>query len=133
MTDLSNEIQKALVSLFDSDPTLSGLGVKMYDMIVPENALFPYIAISDITNIPFDVKEKSGGEIIFSLNVWDQSRSTVRAKNISARIKTLLHQNRITTDSAQPVAYLQTSFTQIISDGDNRNILNVNRYIFRYL
>lgn len=46
-------------------------GYAVYDMF-PQQAKFPYIALGEVSNAPWDDKSKAGHSFLYSIHLWSQ-------------------------------------------------------------
>ena len=84
-------LQIAIYQYLKSDSVLSGLVGDIYDR-VPQNAVFPYITIGDISSKDWSGKTFTGGEYSVKIHVWSREGGRKQAAGIMGRLYNLLHQ-----------------------------------------
>lgn len=91
-------ILKAISSLLLSDSTLLALTSNIYVLRLPKTKSYPAVVIGDrgLNSVPFNVFGRKGRESLFSIIVYDNSRSLSKADSIAKRIDALLDETNLT-------------------------------------
>lgn len=91
MADRTLEIQAALVARLKAVAGVTDLiGTRVYDR-APQDVTFPYIAIGDVFDAPFDAVDLRGQETVVRLDVWSRAPGRVECRRILAAANAALH------------------------------------------
>jgi hypothetical protein len=91
--------------------------VPVYDE-VPTGAAMPYVAIGDQTSAEAgDKVDLEGEEVTLTFHVWSRTAGKKQVKELSAKIKTALHEKTLTVTGADPVI-LSWQFSNDFVDAD---------------
>jgi hypothetical protein len=120
--------QKGIYAKLTGDAALTTLlgGAKVYDS-PPENAVFPYVVIGDLTANDFGSATFRGQEQTLTIHSWSQEKSSLELKQIMDRIWSLLHQATLTLVDASLVL-IRSEFLQPFLDEDGRTHHGVQRF-----
>jgi hypothetical protein len=108
------EITKALYDRLKDDATLQGL-LSSYDGEaavfstdpIPEDAVLPYVTITDLATSPFDSKTTLGLDLSYDIGCYTtDDGSAVDVEDIKVRVRELLHRHVLTI----------ANYTTIIAD-----------------
>lgn len=113
------EVQDAIWTVLENDSIIkTTYGVtEIYDT-PPDDAIKPYISISEVVSIPQLIKNEDWFNRLFTISVWTEGDSTVLANNILDRIHTLLNKTSLTlAGGGCPAVYTET--ITVVKDPDN--------------
>ena len=127
--DSTVETQGAIYRLLNGDETLRGLltgtggspVIGIYQDRADQNAVRPYVVIRDASSLQFDTDDQFGQEHTFTFHTWTDANDTLTAKQIAARIYTLLHPGNLTIPGSPEVFTVllsQIEFTDSFIDPD---------------
>jgi hypothetical protein len=90
--DYALALQKALVGALNADAAvLAATGGRIYDE-PPQNAVYPYLMIGDISPNAFDTDNTEGAEVQIGLEAYSQAATgRVEAVAIAEAVKAALH------------------------------------------
>jgi hypothetical protein len=88
---------------------------------------FPYVAIGDDTERPWDSDGRLGASVTVTLHIWSRKPSYVEAKTIARAIYGRLHRKPIPASGAQVVDCLH-EFSDYARDEDGKTRHGVVRY-----
>ena len=83
------ELTKAVYQLLIADTTLMALTTGVYD-VVPQTAVYPYVAIGRVDGVAYTTFDEDGDEQIYNIDIYGKSLSTIKINQIAKRIKALL-------------------------------------------
>ena len=92
------EVQKAIVARLRAYSALTDIVSGVFDD-VPQDAEFPYVAIGDMTLIPFDTFDTVGDEQTIMIHTWSDYRGRKEVKTIQAHIYGALNRHELDLDN----------------------------------
>lgn len=103
----------------DVRPNISGSAV--YDH-VPQDAVFPYVAIGDTTSAEWDTDTSLGSEATATIHVWSRERGRMEAKEIQRELYNALHRHALSITGATTVTCdWEFAETELDTDGLTRH------------
>lgn len=118
-------IQQALYAALTADTMLMSLITGVYDY-VPEDVVFPYVAIGEATEIPDNRHGGFGRQTTVTLHVWTRHRGHSKGLAIGSRVTALLDHQPLAITGAAWVA-TRFEFSQTLTDpeppGDVRHLV----------
>ena len=116
--DRAVEVQTAVRLLMTTDSTLmTTLGVDdVYD-VVPSDASFPYIRVSDMNIVAQAIKVEDWFDYFITLHIWSQNDGTAETRNILSRLYELFHRQEITVAGTNLSSYVLNSLVTGDPDG----------------
>lgn len=89
MNGIEYELQVAILNALKADERLIASGVPSYD-VIPDDAVFPYISIDDITAIPYRSKTFNGLEVTAQLSILSERAGQAEVKKLLAYVRAVL-------------------------------------------
>lgn len=86
MSDATEALQAALVTVLQSHPVLADELTGVYDG-PPPRAAFPYVSIGDGLSSDWSTKTANGREIRIALTVWDDGESAARLHQLVGHVE----------------------------------------------
>lgn len=89
---------------------------------VPANAAFPYVVIGEDTVTDWSTVDRDGEEIDTTIHVWSRYDGRKEIKELMGKVKTALHEQRLTVAGQHLVSLrfaFETSFVE--PDGKTRH------------
>lgn len=95
--------------------------VKVVDNPDADLDAYPYIAISDTTELPLDTFSNFGSEIIFTVHIWTREiKGSQLCKNIMSWVRNVIHRQVIEAAPYTTLGWLVDSARVIKDPHDNR-------------
>lgn len=97
--DSSLEVQAAILAVLSADATIASIvGDRIYDH-APDGCEAPYVQIGEADVTPFKAQCMNGSDLFLTITTWaDGHRASVQVKQLNARIRELLDEQRIPVD-----------------------------------
>ena len=128
MTDHSFELQKTIYSTINSDSTIKNTHSATVRDHVPQGTAFPYVVIGEETmSDASSTKDVDFNEFTVTIHIFSRNRGRKEAKNIMARIYTLLHKSNLSITGATHVN-TRFEFSDIIKEDDGLTYHGVQRF-----
>lgn len=127
MSDLDLIAQKVIFAALNGQ-----VGARVVDDPLPlpsgrPDSDFPYVAIGDATERPWDTDDRLGTTITVTLHIWSRKPSYVEAKTIAAAISAKLHRQPLSAPGARMIDCLR-EFSSFMRDEDGKTRHGVVRY-----
>ena len=93
MSDCAAELRKGIIARLKAVTgvtTLLASGASSVYGAVSQNAAFPYVAVQNITAMPFNTKDKLGQEVKFQIHCYSQEKGYEAVDKIAAAVCTAL-------------------------------------------
>lgn len=130
--DSSLELQAAILAVLSADAAITALvGDRIYDH-APDDCPAPYIQIGEAEVTPFKAQCMNGSDLFLTITTWaDDQRASVKIKQLNARIRDLLDEQRIPVDGhgVQTLFFIRTRGPFRDPDGVTRQGVNEFRCI----
>jgi hypothetical protein len=116
------DIQTAIYTKLTGDATLMSKVKGIFDH-VPDTAEFPYVAIGDFTEAPWDSFSRDGRDVTVTFHIWSRYSGFKEAEDILSIIVGLLNKKGITLSNNTLVRLVyEFSSTLTEEDGITRHI-----------
>lgn len=120
-------LQQAVYSRLSGDATLTTtLSADVYDN-VPSTAVFPYVAIGNVTEGPRDTMGRTGRDLEVTIHIWSQYAGMKQTKEIQNRVDELLDRWAPTV-TGWNATQMQQEFFEVFMDADGVTRHGVSRY-----
>lgn len=120
-------LQTAVYTRLSGDATLTTtLSADVYDN-VPQAAVFPYVAIGDVTEGPNDTMGRTGRDLSVTVHIWSQYAGMKEVKNIQNRVDELLDRWAPTV-TGWSATQMQQELFETFMDQDGITRHGVSRY-----
>lgn len=121
------DLQTAVYTRLSGDTTLTTtLSAAVYDN-VPSAAVFPYLAIGDVTESPNPTMGRTGRDLSVTIHIWSQYVGMKQVKEIQGQVDTLLDR-WAPTISGWYATQMQQEFFETFLDQDGITRHGVSRY-----
>ena len=128
MSDHSFELQKTIFSTLNNDSTITSTFSATVHDHVPQGTAFPYIVIGEETMTDdSSSKDIDFNEFTLIIHTFSRNRGRKEAKNIMARIYTLLHNATLSVTGATHVN-TRFEFHDVIKENDGLTYHGVQRF-----
>lgn len=94
MADPAAELRKGLLTRLKAVAGVTSLlsgGANSVYAHVPQNAVFPYVAVQNISSIPFDTKDFVGHEVNFQVHAYSREKGYETVDLIASAVHTALN------------------------------------------
>lgn len=95
MADRTLAAQKALVARLKAQ--VSAVSGRVYDR-APDGVVFPYIALGEVSAVPWDAQALRGWDALWQVDVWSRRPGRVEARDIMAAVGSALHWHALALD-----------------------------------
>lgn len=120
-------LQAAIYTRLSTDSTLTTtLSADVYDN-VPSTAVFPYVAIGDVTESPNPTMGRTGRDLDVTIHIWSQYVGMKQTKEIQNRVDLLLD-GWAPTVTGWNATQMQNEFFETFMDADGQTRHGVSRY-----
>lgn len=117
-------LQAAVFTALTGDATLQALignPARVYDA-VPQDAVFPYAVIGQVSGKPWDTKTSDGMEAVLEVHTWSRYAGTKEAKDIMAAVTAVLDDQALSVAGHTLVNLrFESSQTALERDGITRH------------
>lgn len=117
-------LQAAVFTALTGDATLQGLignPARVYDA-VPQDAVFPYAVIGQVSGKPWDTKTSDGMEAVLEVHTWSRYAGMKEAKDIMAAVTAVLDDQALSVAGHTLVNLrFESSQTSLENDGITRH------------
>ena len=110
----------------EADATLMAAITAVYDH-VPQDAVFPYIAIGDVTSVPFDTYDTVGDEQTLMLHTWSEYRGRKEIKTLQGLVYDVLNRAELSLSGGTAIGCDQELVEDFI-DADGLRRHGVQRF-----
>ena len=124
--DSSWELQQAIFTALNGDPTLMALITGIHDH-VPQGAAFPYVTIGESTARDWSAVGIVGVEATLTLHAWSRVRGRKEVKQIMAELHRILHDADLTVPG-HALIWLRFEFAETIIDDDGATYHGITRF-----
>lgn len=124
MTTSLKDVQQAIYQTLLNDSVIDSLTVGVYDD-VPADTDYPYIAVGEAEETPFNTFDRIGRDSIFTLHIFSDYRGYKESYEILERMNELLDYKEITITNWQAV-YLRYETTNAMKEGGDIRHLAVD-------
>ena len=110
-------VQDAIHDTLKADAGVIALvSTRVYDH-VPQNEVFPYIALGEATGDQFDDKAKGGMSQVITIHTWSRYRGSKETKQIMGAVVAALDRANLSV-TGHDLAWIRFTFSDLFIDPD---------------
>ena len=93
-----------------------------------QDAGFPYVAIGDMTAVPFDTDTNTGFEATVTIHCFDRARSQKKVQQIMGQVYAALHRHNLPVSGYNLVDCLWDDTAEVLQEPDGLTFHGVQRF-----
>ena len=122
-------LQQAVYAALTGDASVQALlgnPARVFDH-VPQDSVFPYVVVGEVTSGPFDTKTEDGLDQTLTIHSWSRYRGLKETKEIMAAVTGALDQQALAV-SGHDLVLLRLTFGATVLDPDGLTRHGVQRF-----